>query len=273
MEELVIQEHELERLNNLVKQHYGVDFSNYAISSYSRRIKRIIRLYNLESINQLIRKLSAEPAFFEEFLRAVTVNTTEMFRDPMFWKALREQVIPEIARHDVIRVWHAGCSTGEEVFTTAILLKEAGIYDRVKTFATDLNSKVIDFAQAGRYSVKNIELYDQNYEASGGPGKLSDYYEYDGNTVQMDKSLLDNVTFKRHDLVKGGIFSKFDLILCRNVIIYFDRELQNRVFDLFLDSLYSTGFMGIGAKESLIWSTSADRFKTVNNQYNIFKID
>lgn len=267
-----LSELELKRLNDAINLKYSYDFSNYAQSSYSRRIHRIIQHYKLEGVAELQQKLMADALFFTEFVRAVTVNTTEMFRDPDFWIALREHVLPVVGKHDVIRIWHAGCSTGEEIYSMAIMLKEHGMYDRVKIFATDINDKVLETAKAGRYHIRNLERDTKNYNEYGGLGQLSDHYTLDGDHVVMDPSLFTNVNMKRHDLVKGDIFSKFDLILCRNVIIYFNKALQDDVFSLFLKSLYADGFLAIGSKESLIWSSSSDQFTTVNPGDNIYQL-
>lgn len=271
LEETNISELELQRLNEAINERYNYDFSNYAQSSYSRRISRILKLYDIKNVHTLQEKVVSETAFFNEFLRAVTVNTTEMFRDPEFWKALREDVIPQIRQHDVIRIWHAGCSTGEEVYSMAILLQEEGIYDKAKIFASDINDKVIETAKEGRYHIRNLERDMKNYEVFGGRNSFSDYYTKEDQEIVMNRDLFSNVITKKHDLVKGDIFSKFDIILCRNVIIYFNKRLQDEVFNLFIKGLYTGGYLAIGSKESLIWSSSADSFTPVNVRNNIFK--
>lgn len=267
-----IAEEQIIRLNTAIQQKYEYDFSNYAQNSYIRRIERIMRLYSIKTIDELIIKLRLEPTFFEEYLRQVTVNTTEMFRDPPFWASLREKVLPEISKHSTIRIWHAGCSSGEEVFTMAILLKEMGVYDQAKIFATDINDNVLEVARSGRYHIKNLDTHRANYTEAGCPGTLDDYFSIDGDYGVMDPALLDNVMLRQHDLVSGQVFSKFDLVLCRNVIIYFNRNLQDRVFRLFVESMYPEGFLGIGARESLIWSTDADKFATIDNENNIYQL-
>lgn len=272
MEEPNFGEIDLKRLNDAINAKYNYDFSNYASSSYSRRVTRIIQHYQLKDIDVLRRKVVEDNDFFMEFVRAITVNTTEMFRDPAFWTALRDDVLPSIAKHDVIRIWHAGCSTGEEIYSMAIILKEYGIYDKCKIFATDINDSVIKVARQGKYHVRNLDRDSKNYEQFGGKAKLSNYFAVDGDYLTMDPSLFANVTTKRHDLVKSDIFSKFDLILCRNVIIYFNKNLQDEVFNLFIRSLYTGGHLAIGSKESLIWSSSAHRFKSINPDNNIYSI-
>jgi chemotaxis protein methyltransferase CheR len=272
MQEINLSEQELKRLNDAINVKYSYDFSNYAQSSYGRRISRILNHYKLAGIAELQVKIINDVTFFTEFLRAVTVNTTEMFRDPPFWIGLRDFVLPNVDRHDVIRIWHAGCSTGEEIYSMAIMLKEHGMYDRVKIFATDINDKVLESSRAGRYHIRNLERDTKNYNEYGGKGKLSDHYTIDGDYMVMDPSLFDNVNMKRHDLVRGDIFSKFDLILCRNVIIYFNKVLQDDVFSLFLKSLYADGFLAIGSKESLIWSSSSEQFSAVNPGDNIYQL-
>ena len=272
MQDFEIDEKALKRLNYSIYQTYKFDFSNYAVSSYCRRIDRIMKLYNFDSIDQLIRELTQNKAFWDEYLRSITVNTTEMFRDPSFWVALRDVVLPSIEKHNVLRIWHAGCSTGEEIYSMAIMLKEYGIYDRVRIFATDINDKVLISARNGQYTAKNLETHERNYKTYGGTRSLSDYYEMESEAHgRMDRDLLTNVTLKRHDLVQGDVFSKFDLILCRNVIIYFNKVLQNDVFGLFQRSLYADGYLGIGSKESLIWYSDADKFKGVDVENNIYQ--
>jgi len=271
-EEVEIDISELRKITDYVKSKFGFDFTEYAISSFRRRVSRIMHLGKFESVDKIITKLETKPDYFEEFLCEITVNTTEYFRDPTFWKAMRDKVLPELKGFDVIRVWHAGCSTGEEVYSMAILLKELGLYDKAKVFATDVNPVAIQTAKNGKYRATNLTLYKENFLKAGNIEAFEKYVKLDGNFMQMDKSLLDNVNFKEHDLVKGEAFSKFDIILCRNVMIYFNQNLQERVFKLFQESMFRKGFLGIGSKESLVWSNIAYKFRTIDDKEKIYRL-
>ncbi len=262
----------IQKLNRTIQLQYGYDFSNYARSSYLRRIDRIMKLYHFKNVDALAQRIRTDRMFFEDFVRHLTVNTTEMFRDPSFWEAIRENVIPVISQHEVIRIWHAGCSSGEEVYSMAICLKEAGVYGKVKIFATDINDDMLIRAKEGKYSARNMEVNANNYNASGGKFALRNYYsEEEAGKVRMDPVLFENVVMRKHNLVDGNVFSKFDLILCRNVLIYFNRSLQSRVFNLFLKSMFTEGFLGIGARESLVWSSDANRFQAITKE-NIYHL-
>jgi chemotaxis protein methyltransferase CheR len=220
----------------------------------------------------LIEVLESTPEFFEEFLSEITVNVTEMFRDPTFWKVLREQIIPNILlNHDKISIWHAGCSSGEEVFSMAIMLREMEVLDKAKIIATDIDTAIINKAKLGTYSLKNMDLNSKNYEKAMGKATLQKYYQESGNEAILDKSLVQNVSYRRHDLVKGGVFSKFDLVLCRNVMIYFNQNLQNEVLIKLHESLFKYGYLVIGSKESLIWCDISNKFIVVNNEEKIYK--
>ena len=261
---------DLRKITELVKLKHGYDFTNYAMSSFKRRLVRILELYNL-SIEALIRKLQ-EPSFVEEFLNEITVNVTEMFRDPSFWRVLRDDIIPGILlNHNKIRIWHAGCSSGEEVFSIAILLKEMGILHNVQIIATDLDTNILEKAKSGSYNIKSMDLNEKNYIRFQGTGSLKDYYKEVNGKAVMDESLLMDVSFRKHDLVKGDIFNKFDLILCRNVMIYFNQTLQNNVLKKFHESLFKYGYLAIGSKESLIWCDIANKFIVVNNEEKVYK--
>ncbi len=263
---------DLRRLTALVKTHYGMDFGDYAMSSFRRRVSRIIELERLGGVEVLIRKLETTPAYFHTFVSEITVNVTEMFRDPSFWRVLRDEVIPSVLlNQDKINIWHAGCSSGEEVFSMAILLEEMGLLDRARIFATDLDREIIQRARSGQYSLKNMELNSKNYLRFQGARTLEDYYTVRNQTAVLRPDLLRTVMFREHDLVAGEAFSKFELILCRNVMIYFNQQLQNQVLKLFHGSLHKFGYLAIGSKESLIWCDYANRFLAVNNEEKIYK--
>ncbi|MCK6616639.1 MAG: protein-glutamate O-methyltransferase CheR [Cyclobacteriaceae bacterium] len=262
---------DLKRISELIYQKYGYDFRNYAMSSFKRRVLRIMDLKRF-TVEALIRKLTESPEFIHEFLDELTVNVTEMFRDPSFWRIMREEIIPAILlNHKQFKIWHAGCSSGEEVLSMAILLKEMGIHQDVQLYATDLDTNILERAKSGTYSIKNMELNEKNYIRFQGAGSLKDYYREENGLAVFNKELLNNVTFRKHDLVTGEIFNKFDLILCRNVMIYFNQTLQNEVLKKFHESLFKYGYLAIGSKESLIWCDYANRFIVVNNEEKIYK--
>lgn len=263
---------DLRRLTSFLMERFNYDFRDYAMSSFKRRIKRIIELYKFKSVNSLIEKLERNPSFFDEFVSEITVNVTEMFRDPTFWIALRDHIIPNILlNHDKINIWHAGCSSGEEVYSLAIMLDEMGILQKARITATDIDTAIIERAGKGQINMKNMELNSQNYIRAEGKSSIWDYFTDDNGTAVIDKRLVQDVRFRKHDLVQGEVFSKFDLILCRNVMIYFNQTLQNNVLYKLHESLFKYGYLCIGSKESLIWCDIANKFIVVNNEEKIYK--
>jgi chemotaxis protein methyltransferase CheR len=262
---------DLKRISELVFQKHGYDFRNYAMSSFKRRILRILELQSL-TIDGLLKKISDQPGYINDFLDELTVNVTEMFRDPSFWRVMREEIIPGILlNHKQFKIWHAGCSSGEEVLSMTILLKEMGILDDVTLIATDLDATILEKAKAATFTVKNMELNEKNYIRFQGTATLKNYYTEDNGKAVFHKELFKNVSFRKHDLVMGEIFNKFDLILCRNVMIYFNQTLQNEVLKKFHESLFKYGYLSIGSKESLIWCEIANRFIVVNNEEKVYK--
>jgi chemotaxis protein methyltransferase CheR len=251
---------------------YNLDLSNYALASLERRMERFLSLHHFDNVDALTGALLADPVFYDHFVKEITVNTTEMFRDPQCWEIMRRDVLTTLGALPSVRIWHAGCSSGEEVFSMAIMLKEEGLYDRVKIVASDLNKEVIRTAQEGRYSLKSMPLNEENYIKSGGRRNLSDYYTVSDSMAVMDPSLLENVKFFRHDLSTGQPFSKFDIILCRNVMIYFNKELQEKVFDLFTKSLFKRGFVVIGKKETMTYFTSFGLYMEYNVAEKIYRL-
>lgn len=262
---------DLKKITELIHNRYGYDFRNYAMSSFKRRILRIMELKSL-TVDSLLKKLVDQPSFIEEFLDELTVNVTEMFRDPGFWRIMRDEIIPGILlNHKSFKIWHAGCSSGEEVYSMVILLKEMGILQDVNLYATDLDVNILEKAKSGTYPIKNMELNEKNYIRFEGKKSLKDYYREENGKAVFDRSLIQNVTFRKHDLVLGEVFNKFDLILCRNVMIYFNQTLQNEVLKKFHESLFKYGYLAIGSKESLIWCDVANRFIVVNNEEKVYK--
>ncbi len=263
---------DLRRLTQVIKTKYGYDFTNYAISSFKRRVLRIIELYKFRSIDALIKRIGDEPIFFEEFISEITVNVTEMFRDPSFWRIMRDEILPNILlNHKKVSVWHAGCSSGEEIYSMAILLKEMGILEESKIIATDIDDQILNHARNGVYTVKNMELNEKNYVRFRGENELNKYFEVKNGLAYMDKSLVQGVSYRRHDLVKGIVFNKFDIVICRNVMIYFNQNLQNDVLKKLHESIFKYGYLAIGSKESLIWCEIANKFIVANNEEKIYK--
>ena len=252
---------DLKRISELIFQKYHYDFRNYAMSSFKRRVLRIMELKKM-NVDALLKKLTESPAFINEFLDELTVNVTEMFRDPSFWRIMREEVIPAIMlNHKQFKIWHAGCSSGEEVLSMAIMLKEMGIHHDVTVIATDLDVNILEKAKSATYPVKNMELNEKNYIRFQGTRSFKDYYREDNGQAVFDKELLSNVSFRRHDLVTGDIFNKFDLVLCRNVMIYFGRPLKERVVRLFHESLARGGLLSLGRRESLRFTGHEGQFE------------
>lgn len=269
MNEITI--NEIKRLIAFVKNQYKFDFGNYALSSFKRRIERILSMNSFSTMDELILKLQNDSKFFDEFLREVTVNTTEMFRSPSLWRKLREEVLPILANYSQIRIWSAACSSGEEVYSLAIALKEADLLHKSKILATDINELVLQKGMNGTYWSRNMEVNESNYQRFEGKGKLSDYYFKRDDAVVFDKTLIQNVSFKTFDLVQNEQYSKFDLILCRNVMIYFNPELQNKVVELFGKSLFMKGFLVVGEKETIAFCKSSDKFETFSAEERIYQ--
>ncbi len=230
---------------------YGYDFTEYAKASIYRRVKRFLANNRLLNMNSLRSAIFSDSYFFENFLQEITVNVTEMFRDPSFFLALRKKVLPMLSTYPHIKIWDAGCSTGEELFSLAILLKEEGLLERAKIYATDINQKVLKQAKEGIFSAHHIAAYTAGYYAAGGKQEFSNYFFSNYGSLKFDATLIKNVVFYPHNLATDFSFNEFNLILCRNVLIYFNRNLQDRVFKLFDDSLVSLGYLALGKKESL----------------------
>lgn len=263
---------DIRKLTETIKTKYGYDFTNYAISSFKRRILRILDLHKFSSVNALTKKIADDSKFFEEFISEITVNVTEMFRDPSFWRFMRDKVIPNILlNHKRVSIWHAGCSSGEEVYSMAMLLREMGILEDSKIIATDIDDQILERARSGVYTARNMELNQKNYVRFGGENELNKYYEVKNGLAYMDKSLVKGVSYRKHDLVNGIVFNKFDIILCRNVMIYFNQNLQNDVLKKLHESTFKYGYLAIGSKESLIWCEIANKFIVVNNEEKIYK--
>ena len=262
---------EVELLLEGVFRHYGFDFRSYAYSSLRRRLWKRIRAEGLGSVTALQERVLHDPNVMERLLDDLSVNVTAMFRDPGFYLAFREHVVPMLRTYPFLRVWHAGCSTGEEVVSMAMLLQEEGLYDRTRIYATDINETVLQKARSGIFPLDRMQEYTENYIKAGGTRSFSEYYtaKYDG--ALFDATLMRNIVFSQHNLVTDRSFSEFHVILCRNVLIYFDKSLQNRVHSLFYESLVNFGILGLGAKESLRFSKFEDCYEQIEPREKLYR--
>ena len=262
---------ELTLLLEAVYRRYGFDFREYAPASLRRRVWRRVQAEGLTTISSLQDKLLHEPAAMERLLLDLSINVTAMFRDPTFYVALREKMVPLLRTYPFTRIWVAGCSTGEEVYSLAILLQEEEVYDRTRIYATDINDSVLDRARAGVFPLEKMREYTQNYIKAGGKRAFSEYYvaKYDG--AQFQRSLVENVVFAQHNLVSDRSFNEFNVIVCRNVMIYFDRTLQDRVHRLFFESLVTFGLLALGAKESIRFSPFADAYEELDTEERLYR--
>lgn len=242
---------ELELFLEAIWRRYGLDFRGYARSSLARRVRETIRAERVTSISALQERVLRDPAVMDRVLSTLCVSVTAMFRDPTFFAAFREHVVPALRRLPLVRVWHAGCATGEEAWSMAILLHEAGLYDRARIYATDLDGRAVEQAQAAVYPAGLAQEYTANYLRAGGEAALSDYYAARYDSVIVRQGLKRNVIFSRHDLATDGPFNTFDVVLCRNVLIYFDGPLQDRVHRLLHGSLAPGGFLALGRADHL----------------------
>lgn len=262
----MIEEEEVNLLLNDLLEVYGYDFTHYARASLKRRITRLLSLDKFPSFAELRYRVRSDSDYLKRFVEELTVNVTEMFRDPLFYKTLRTEVLSTLAAKPFIRIWHAGCSTGEEVFSMAILLKEANLLHKSLLYATDLNPEVLESARKGIFPMAPMKQYSENYMLSGGVHDFSTYYTAQYGFVKFDEELGRKMVFSTHNLVSDRSFNEFDLILCRNVLIYFDKALQERVLTLFDESLGSLSYLGLGAKETLKFSTIQPKFKQVGGE-------
>lgn len=240
---------------------YGYDFRNYTKTSIKRRIHQRLISSNLANISAMQHQLLTNKVFFETILHDFSIQVTEMFRNPLFYVALRNHVIPVLRTYPYIKIWHAGCASGEEVYSMAILLKEEGLLDKTLIYATDINELVLKKAKDGIYSLDKIKEFTQNYQKAGGMKSFSNYYTAKYDAVIMKKELKKNLIFAQHNLATDHDFGEMNLIMCRNVLIYFDDSLENRVFRLFTDSLIRQGFLCLGSKESMNYSDSYRKFE------------
>lgn len=252
---------EIDLLLEALWRKYGYDFRDYSRASIERRVMHRLSLSEYGNILELTHNLIEDRSAFETFLEDLSINVTEMFRDPFFYRTFRQKLIPYLKTHPFLRIWVPGCATGEEVYSIAIILKEEGLYDRSQIYATDFNEAVLQKAKEGIYSLDHIKKYTSNYQEAGGVTSFSDYYTARYNSVIFNSSLKSNIVFAAHNLAADKVFNEMQLISCRNVLIYFNKDLKNRVFELFYDSLCHSGILCLGTKESLRFSGHEDRYE------------
>lgn len=273
-EETLPQDPQVIEINLLLEgifQRYGYDFRDYGKAHAKRRIMHRLALSGINSVSELLHRLLYDEAFFHLILQDLSINTTEMFRDPEFFLAVREQVIPVLKTYPFIKIWHAGCSTGEEVYSMSILLKEEGLLNRTQIYATDFNPSVLQKAREGIYSATQMKEYTRNYIKSGGKYSFSDYYNARYDSAILKKTLKENVVFADHNLVTDSVFGEMNLVMCRNTLIYFNKKLQDKVVGLFRDSLVPGGFLCLGSKESITFPPHKAVFEPVVGKWKIFR--
>jgi len=262
---------EISLLLEAVYRKYGYDFRQYSKAHIRRRIMHRKTLSGMENISMLQSRVLNDETFAYEFLQDLSITVTEMFRDQHFYKSMREKVIPILKTYPFIKIWHAGCATGEEAYSMAIILKEEGLYERTTIYATDFNQRVLDLAKEGIFSNKMMADYTSNYQLSGGKEAFSNYYTSSYDNVIMKQSLKQNIVWANHNLVTDSVFAEVNLILCRNVLIYFDKDLQNKVQELFYNSLINGGLLCLGSKEGLRFTDYAEKYYELDKKQRIFK--
>jgi chemotaxis protein methyltransferase CheR len=254
-----------------IYQHYGFDFRGYAWASLRRRLSRRAQEEGLTSLSALQELILHDPRAMERLLLDLSINVTSMFRDPTFFAAFREKVVPLLRTYPFVRIWNAGCSTGEETYALAIILREEGLYDRARIYATDINDAVLDHARAAAYPLDRMRDYTENYIRAGGSESFSTYYEADGENARFDPSLLDQIVFAQHNLVSDGAFNHFNVIVCRNVMIYFGKALQERVHELFHESLENFGVLALGHKESIRFTAHESSYEELDPSEKLYR--
>jgi len=262
---------EIDLLLEAVFRRYGYDFRSYARASIERRIRQFQALNSIATIADLIPGVLHDEALFSELARTISVSVTEMFRDPFVYRTLREKVLPLLRTYPYFKVWHAGCATGEEVYSLAILLREEGLLDRATIYATDFNESALARAREGIYPLDRIQEYTRNYQQAGGTGTLSDHYHARYGSAVLDRKLRKRITFAAHNLATDSAFGEIHLVFCRNVFIYFNNELQDHVARLFLESLIHGGFLCLGTRESLRFTTVYSAFEELDSRAKLYK--
>jgi chemotaxis protein methyltransferase CheR len=262
---------ELRLLIEAIYLRYSYDFRDYAMASMKRRVVQALRHFECDSVSELQGRMLRDPQLFMGLLQYLTIPVSEMFRDPPYFLALRRQVVPLLRTYPSLKIWVAGCSTGEEVYSMAILLREEGLLERSLIYATDINPHSLERARQGVYPIDSVRMFTENYQKAGGTRSFSDYYTAAYDAVLMDKTLREHVTFADHSLATDSVFAETQLISCRNVLIYFNRSLQDRAIGLFQESLCHRGFLGLGSKETLEFTRHASSFEALARHERIFR--
>lgn len=262
---------ELKLLLEAVYQRYHYDFRDYALASLRRRMRHAMARFDCPTMGALQHRLLHEPDTFAQAMQYFTVQVSEMFRDPPYFRVLREHAVPVLRTYPSIKLWIAGCSTGEEVWSLAILLHEEGLLDRAIIYATDINPEALQAAESGAFALDRLAQFSRNYLAAGGTGSLSDYYSSGYGSVVFDRRLKRNIVFADHSLATDTVFSEVHLVSCRNVLIYFQRPLQDRAIGLFHEALVHRGFLGLGSKESLQFGAHADLFEVCAREQRLYR--
>ncbi|MER2262397.1 MAG: protein-glutamate O-methyltransferase CheR [Psychrobacillus sp.] len=265
------EEMEVDFLLEAIYRLSGFDFRQYNKSSISRRIHNRMKINGISTITGLLEKVIHEESYLEQLLNDFSINVTEMFRNPSFFKAFREEVVPILREYPEIRIWHAGCATGEEVYSMAILLEEEGLKDKAVIYATDMNEQVLEKASKGIFPIQKMQAYTKNYMLAGGSKAFSEYYKTDSQHAYFHPTLLENIIFAQHNLVTDQSFNEFHVIICRNVLIYFNSELQEQVQQLFYQSLSPEGVLGLGDKETLKFSRVMENYQELVGSERIYQ--
>jgi len=266
-----VEEIEINLLLEAVYQRYGYDFRSYARASIERRARQFMANNGFASVSEMLPRLLRDKVFFTALARFFSIPVTEMFRDPPVYRSLREKVVPFLRTWPHFKVWHAGCATGEEVYSLAIVLKEEGVYDRATIYATDFNEDALDRARDGIYDIGKIQEATRNYQEAGGQGSFSEYYHARYDAVAMHSDLRQRVVFSSHNLASDSAFGEMHLVFCRNVMIYFNRQLQNRALGLFTESLVHGGFLCLGTKEDLQFTDACGHYEAMDHKARIYK--
>jgi chemotaxis protein methyltransferase CheR len=266
-----VQAVELDLFAEGIYEAYGFDFRKYSRPSFRRRIWRRVELEGLTSITGLLERVLHDPPAMQRLLADLSVNVSAMFRDPGFFRVFRAKVVPMLQTYPFLRVWNAGCATGEETMSVAILLKETGLYDRTRIYATDMDEATLDQAKSRTYPIAKMREYTENYIEAGGTRSFSEYYVADGNQVVFQPSLAENVVFAQHNLVTDRSFNEFHVIMCRNVMIYFNRELQEHVHKLLYESLTHFGVLGLGSRESIAFSGHREEYEELDESVRLYR--
>ena len=271
MNQAMVEAIEIDLLLEAVFRRYGHDFRSYARASVERRIRLFLADSGCQSVAELIPKILHDDKFFARLLRSFSIAVTEIFRDPPVFLAVREKVVPLLKTWPHVKIWHAGCATGEEVYSLAIVLKEEGVYDRTTIYATDFSDEALARAREGVYAIAKVKEATQGYQQAGGRRSFSEYYHAHYEAAVMESALKERITFANHNLAVDGVFGEMHLVFCRNVLIYFNRELQDRVLGLFTDSLVHGGFLCLGTKEDLMYSNVSGLYEAVDKKARIYR--